>query len=105
MCPTERTLPQSALQRDPARGSSSKENERIARIDGDELFLTHEFLVVMLGVRRAGVTTALHQLESLGLISRGRGTLAVVDRHGLEESTNGLYGVAEAEYDRLFPSP
>ena len=57
----------------------------------------------MLGVRRAGVTTALHQSESLGL--RGRGTIAVVDRHGLEESTNGLYGVAEAEYDRLFPSP
>jgi len=29
------------------------------RLDGDEVPLTHEFLSVMLGVRRPGVTTAL----------------------------------------------
>src|SRR5262245_21149161 len=73
------------------------------RVDGDELHLTHEFLAVMLGVRRAGVTTALHQLEAEGLISTARGMVVVLDRAGLEENANGLYGVPEAEFDRLFP--
>src|SRR5262249_15886269 len=39
------------------------------RLEGDELHLTYEFLSIMLGVRRAGVTTALHQLEQSGLIN------------------------------------
>jgi hypothetical protein len=38
------------------------------RVDGNSLPLTHEFLSLMLGVRRAGVTEALHTLESKGLI-------------------------------------
>jgi CRP-like cAMP-binding protein len=38
------------------------------RIKGDELPLTHEFLAIMLGVRRAGVTTALKTLVDRGLI-------------------------------------
>ena len=73
------------------------------RLD-DELHLTHEFQSIMLGVRRAGVTTALHQLEKLALISTTRGCVTVLDRHGLEESANGLYGVPEAEFERLFPN-
>ncbi len=36
------------------------------RTDGVELMLTHEFLSVMLGVRRPGVTVATHALEGLG---------------------------------------
>jgi CRP-like cAMP-binding protein len=75
------------------------------RLEGDDLHLTHELLSVMLGVRRAGVTTALHQLESAGLISTGRGSVTVVDRNGLEENTNGLYGVPEAEVERLLLTP
>jgi CRP-like cAMP-binding protein len=38
------------------------------RLDGNKLPLTHEFLSLMLGVRRAGVTETLHALESQGLI-------------------------------------
>ena len=38
------------------------------RTDGDELLLTHEFLSVMLGVRRPGVTIATHALEGIGSI-------------------------------------
>jgi hypothetical protein len=72
------------------------------RVSGNELQLTHEFLAVMLGVRRTGVTTALHELEGRGLISTARGSVAILDRDGLEEGANSLYGVPEAEFDRLF---
>jgi CRP-like cAMP-binding protein len=61
------------------------------RIDGDELTLTHEFLSIMLGVRRSGVTTALHELERKGLIEHRRSFIAIIDREGLEESSNGTY--------------
>jgi hypothetical protein len=29
--------------------------------------------------------------------------VTILDRHGLEQSANGLYGVPEAEFERLFP--
>jgi CRP-like cAMP-binding protein len=61
------------------------------RIEGEELALTHEFLSVMLGVRRSGVTTALHELERKGLIAHRRSFIAIPDREGLEESSNGTY--------------
>jgi len=75
------------------------------RLEGDELHLTHELLAAMLGVRRAGITTALHELEKSALISTTRGCVTVLDRRGLEESANGLYGVPEAEFERLFSGP
>lgn len=71
------------------------------RCDGDELFLTHEFLSNMLGVRRAGVTVALHQLEGERLIRSTRGMVRVLDRRGLRRYADGFYGMAAAEYDRL----
>jgi CRP-like cAMP-binding protein len=61
------------------------------RIDGDELKLTHEFLAVMLGVRRSGITTALQELERKGLIVHRRSRVTVLDREGLEEGSNGAY--------------
>jgi CRP-like cAMP-binding protein len=74
------------------------------RIAQDELLLTHEFLALMLGVRRAGVTVALQHFEKAGLIATGRGNIIIKDRDGLEESANGLYGAPESEYERLFPA-
>jgi CRP-like cAMP-binding protein len=73
------------------------------RIGSNELPLTHEFLAVMLGVRRPGVTVALNLLENRGLIRAVRGVIVIVDREGLEEGANGTYGTPEAEYRRLFP--
>ncbi len=77
----------------------SKIEERLARwllmaddrIDGDELPLTHEFLAMMLGVRRPGVTIAVQELECEGLVARRRGTIVIVDRKALEKRANGTY--------------
>jgi CRP-like cAMP-binding protein len=71
------------------------------RIGEDTLRLTHEFLSLMLGVRRAGVTDALHGLRKRGLIAYGRGQITVKDRKGMERTAGGAYGVPEAEYRRL----
>jgi DNA-binding transcriptional regulator YhcF (GntR family) len=66
---------------------------------------THEFLSLMLGVRRAGVTVALQALEERGLIATQRGQVTVLDRAGLEGVAGGSYGAAEAEYERLMGVP
>lgn len=87
----------------------SKIEERLARwllmahdrVDGDDLALTHEFLAQMLGVRRPGVTIALNQLEMHGLIRTNRGVISIVDRRGLEASSNGAYKPPEAESPRM----
>jgi len=73
------------------------------RSDGDRLELTHEFLSIMLGVRRAGVTVGTHLLEGKGLIRAERGRITIIDRAGLEAEARGSYGVSEAEYLRLIP--
>jgi CRP-like cAMP-binding protein len=71
------------------------------RLDGDELALKHDFLALMLGVHRPGVTVALHALEKRGAIATKRGCIVIHDRAGLKAMANGLYGTPEAEYKRL----
>jgi CRP-like cAMP-binding protein len=71
------------------------------RIEGDTIPLTHEFLSLMLGVRRPGVTEALQALREKGLISYGRGQITVKDRKGMERMAGKAYGVPESEYRRL----
>ena len=71
------------------------------RQDGDEIPLTHDFLALMLGVRRPSVTIALHSLEGLGFIKATRGLITLRKRDELEEFAGTGYGVPEAEYERL----
>ncbi|MFZ0851556.1 MAG: Crp/Fnr family transcriptional regulator [Hyphomicrobiaceae bacterium] len=88
----------------------SKVEERLARwllmahdrIAGDELPLTHEFLAIMLGVRRSGVTTALLTLKEAELIEYRRGLIRITNREGLKKAANGAYGGPEAEFEKLF---
>lgn len=75
------------------------------RIDGDELPLVHEFLAIMLAVRRPGVTEALHVLEGKGLIKATRGKVTILDRNGLIGGAGGYYGQPEAEYLEIFEKP
>ena len=86
----------------------SKLEERLARwllMVGDRVgphfHITHEFMAVMLAVRRSGVTLAVQSLEGRGLIKASRGTINIVDRTGLIQISNGAYGLAEREYGRL----
>jgi CRP-like cAMP-binding protein len=71
------------------------------RLDTAAVPLTHEFLAVMLGVRRAGVTVALHSFERRGLIATKRGQLTLIDRPGIEQVAGSFYGIPEAELKRL----
>jgi CRP-like cAMP-binding protein len=71
------------------------------RVPGDTLPLTHEFLSLMLGVRRAGVTETLHSLSIQRLIKTGRKQIVVLNRKGIERAAGDLYGVPEAEHRRL----
>jgi CRP-like cAMP-binding protein len=67
------------------------------RLRGDEVPLTHEFLSLMLGVRRAGVTVALHYLEHRALIRLARKQIVITDRKGLEAAANGAYHKPEKQ--------
>jgi CRP-like cAMP-binding protein len=71
------------------------------RVEGDDIPLTHEFIAMMLGVRRPGVTVALHVLEGMKVIRAKRGVVTVLDREKLEELAEDAYGLSEAEYSRL----
>ena len=72
--------------------AQSKLDQRLARwllmahdrIGADILPLTHEFLSLMLAVRRPGVTDALNALRKRGFISYKRGEITVRDRKGIE---------------------
>ena len=68
---------------------------------GDELPVTHEFLSLMLGVRRSGVTDEIHILEGIGLIKARRDLIRILDRARMEEVAAGCYGLPEREYERL----
>ena len=61
------------------------------RLRGNEVPLTHEFLSLMLGVRRSGVTVALNYLEQRGLIGLSRKQIVITDREGLKAAANGTY--------------
>jgi CRP-like cAMP-binding protein len=74
------------------------------RVGSDQFNLTHELLAVMLGVRRPGVTVAMHVLEGQHLIRSTRARVQIVDREGLEALVSTSYGIPEGLYRRLFPN-
>ena len=67
----------------------------------DDIALTHETLALMLSVRRASVTLALHMLEGEQAVRGTRGNVTIRDRDKLLEIAAQSYGEAEAEYTRL----
>jgi CRP-like cAMP-binding protein len=71
------------------------------RADADEFSLTQEFLAMMLGVRRPGVTVAAQSLQAAGLITYNHGTMTVLDRKGLEAASCECYRFIQNEFTRL----
>ena len=72
--------------------------DRCACVD---LPFTQEFLALMLGVRRAGVTEAALILQAEGYINYRRGRIQITDREGLEDYSCDCYEVVKAEFDLL----
>ena len=70
----------------------------------DTFQLTHEFLAMMLGVQRAGISTAAHSLRQAGLISYTHGVVTITDRRGLERRTCECHRTIAGELDAAFSS-
>ena len=71
------------------------------RIGQDEFPLTHEFLAVMLGVRRPTVTLVVADLTRAGILAHVRGHIRIVDRYGLEARSCECYRSVRMISDRL----
>lgn len=70
-------------------------------MDAGELLLTQEFLAIMLGVRRPGVTVAAQTLQDAGLIKYRRGRITIADRRGLEQVACECYGRIREDYEDM----
>jgi CRP-like cAMP-binding protein len=71
------------------------------RMQSDDFLLTQEFLAMMLGVQRTGVTTAARSLQQADLIRYKRGNVTILDRIGLEQRSCECYSISKNEFDRL----
>src|SRR5690242_6124880 len=71
------------------------------RADSDELPLSHEFLSMMLGTRRVGVTLALGTFRTAGMIKNRHGRVTIVDRADLEDAACECYRSVKREYELL----
>jgi CRP-like cAMP-binding protein len=63
--------------------------------------VTQEFLALMLGVRRVGVTKAAGSLQKRGLIRYSRGDVMVIDRRGLKAASCGCYQADRESYQQI----
>jgi CRP-like cAMP-binding protein len=75
------------------------------RMHSDNFLLTQEFLAMMLGVQRTGVTVAAGALQQAGLIRYSRGKVTMLDRRGLQRRSCECYAVSKREFDRLLGKP
>jgi CRP-like cAMP-binding protein len=68
------------------------------RVGHCDIRLTHEYLAMMLGSRRSGVTIALATLQRAGYIQYAHGCITILDRRGLEDTTCECYAIAQKQF-------
>ena len=71
------------------------------RVKSDTIHLTQEFLGMMLGSRRSGVTIAASTLRAAGFIEYAQGMITVLDRAGLEDASCECYALAQQQFGVL----
>jgi CRP-like cAMP-binding protein len=71
------------------------------RMPSGDFLLTHEFLGMMLGVRRSTVTDVMGGLQRAGLVRYRRGHVTILDREALQQRSCECYGISKLEFDRL----
>ena len=71
------------------------------RMPTGNFLLTHEFLGMMLGVRRTTVTDVMGSLQKAGLIRYRRGHVTILDHDSLQQRACECYDISKAEFDRL----
>ncbi len=74
------------------------------RVGSHEIKLTHEYLAMMLGTQRSGVTIAAGTLQNAGFIRYGQGLITIIDREGLEGASCECYEVAREQFGGLLRS-
>jgi len=74
------------------------------RVGSAELPLTQEVIGEMLGVHRSTVIRAARSLQRQGLIRYERGSVAVMDRAGLEQTACECYGAVVRHFKRIVPT-
>ena len=72
------------------------------RAGRDQFPMTHEFMAMMLGVRRSGVTVTAGTLKQAGLIAYGNGQMTILDRSGMEATACECYGTVQHHFEQLF---
>jgi CRP-like cAMP-binding protein len=71
------------------------------RAGEDQFPMTHEFMSLMLGVRRAGVSVTANLLKQAGLIRYRSGSITILDRPGLEDAACECYGNVQRQFEQL----
>jgi len=71
------------------------------RMPADDFLLTHEFLGMMLGVRRTTVTDVMGSLQKAGLVRYRRGHVTILDHEALQQRSCECYDISKVEFDRL----
>lgn len=71
------------------------------RIDGNEFYLTQEFLADMLGVHRPTVSLVARTFQQAGIIQYSRGKMIVLNRSLLEDASCECYGAVARQFKRL----
>src|SRR5580692_1953306 len=70
------------------------------RVNSNQFRITQEFLALMLGVRRVGVSVAMCALRDRKLITYRRGTIGILDQGGLVAAACGCYKTVKDTYSR-----